>query len=567
MISQAILPNNPAGIETTKAELTQQIHADLEDKDIHPVSISLNGSFIRRWLEKTLTDGGLDETDKDDLAHATNKLPDTDLSTVMKEAGSLDGAIDDFSTSHNHQTDREDIQNTPPDYLDDANTPGIDNDLSRPPSRTESVSSHRSKPDDWRPYDIPNPTWVKNMLLPLFNRDPFDDPLEADQNRRIKRAFHQQDYDHKGAISDHKVLRLCEELVESIGLSQKLHGLSTIVYSIDDNGDGQFDETEYTQLMKVLIAKTMKLRKDIVRSALLQHGQNAQKAMNEKEIAARLREYPRFLEWGWGLEYGPNGHFYDTISNNTYQNAPSLPTFSFTVMSEDARIAIKTIDDFEEKWLKLVPREPQHRAHFKSPLDIVRKLAYRYIPFKPQSAHQSRSGLDSMICIGQILLASGFPGGKLSYVSDLQEIQRYIYPALMLIKGFVFILDKMSLALGSNDEAHYYTKLNASLKRYEVNLLAKQLILQAPSDFDWDENVTRKIAKHSSIQSSVIDQRSRCYRLVSRYHNRLYEAREEARKELLNWRVCFEKIEMTNSKVPRRKLLGKNPPSVACDTA
>ena len=198
-----------------KAELTQQIHADLEDKDIHPNSIRFNDSFIQQWLDKTMADGGLQEsietaedTNQSKLKRESTKMHSIDPSTAPQAPITLDATSDDCSASHDNEEDDE-KHHTPPDDLYIPEILEINDDLPRPPSRAETFSSHKSKPEDWQPYDTPNPEWVRGMLLPLFNRDPFMEMAETEPDLRIKRAFHQQDYDRKGAIADHKVLQLC----------------------------------------------------------------------------------------------------------------------------------------------------------------------------------------------------------------------------------------------------------------------------------------------------------------------------------------------------------------------
>jgi hypothetical protein len=575
VVSQAIFSNKQAETKTRNAELTQQIHADLEDKDIHPISISLNDSFIQQWLEKTLADGGLEEssdtveeTIQPEFERVSDKAHHANSSTATQDVVPPDGIFEGHSVPFFHEREAGEILSTLPDYLDGAKTLDVSNDLSRPPSQTESISSHRSKPDDWRPYDTPNPAWVRDMLLPLFNRDPFVDVAETDPDLRIKRAFHQQDYDRKGAIADHKVLRLCEDLVESLGLSEKLHELRTTIYSVDSDGNGQFDEAEYMTLMKILITTTMDLKKEMLLTTLKNYGSKAEMATGGKRTFARLREHPNFLPWGWCTQERSNSLFYDTIANSIKQSAPSLPAFSFTIMAEEARIAIKKIDDFEERWLRMVPKEPQRREDFKAPLEIARGLAYRFISFGNQKDRHARSDLDMMICFSQILLAGGVLKEKISLsVPVLWEIQEYAFPIIRLIQGFVFILDNISRELGSHDEAHYYTKLNEKLRSYQVTLLAKQLSLQISAS-DWREHVARKIEsyRHATNESLLNSLEPRCKLLASRYYNRICQAQDEAKSQLSKWSVYFEKVEITNWKISRsRRLLGTTSPLLAYD--
>jgi hypothetical protein len=358
--------NKQAETKNMDTELIQQIHADLEDKDIHPMSISLNDNFIHEWLQRTLVDGGFEEssdtfeeTIRPEFERISDIVHPPNPSKGPQDVVLPDGYIDDDLTTHAQEPDPEEILTTPPDDVDGARTLGID-DVSRPPSRTESTSSHRSKPEDWRPYDTPNAAWVRDMLLPLFDRDPFVDVAETNPDLRIKRAFHQQDYDRKGSIADHKVLRLCEDLMKTLGLSERVNELRNTVYAVDSDGNGQFDAAEYMTLMKLLIKTVMDVKKEMLLTTLIECGIKAGDASRKKRRSGKLYEHPKLLLWGWSpTPKGSSGLFQDTIADKFETEAPLLPGFSFTMMAEEARIAVEKIDDFEEQWLRLIPKEPQ----------------------------------------------------------------------------------------------------------------------------------------------------------------------------------------------------------------
>jgi hypothetical protein len=570
VVSQAIFANKQAEAKSMNAELTQQIHADLEDKDIHPISISLNDSFIHQWLERTLADGGLEESD--DTFEETNR-PEFErisdvaqsviLSTGTQDVVPPERAVGDVPTTHDiHGEDTEEIIRSPPDYLDETRTLGID-DVSRPPSRTESISSHRSKPDDWRPYDTPNPAWVRDMLLPLFNRDPFLNLAEADLDLRIKRAFHQQDYDRKGAIADHKVLRLCEDLVKTLNLPAILDNLRTTVYSVDSDGNGQFDEAEYMTLMKILISTVMDRKKDILLTILRDYGHEAAEAA-QRQRASSGADY---LLWGWHRTPRGFEHPYqDSIANCYQDTAPTLPALSFTLIAGDARIAVERIDDFEEQWLRIVPKESQRREDFKAPLEVARELAYRFKALENPQDRRSMSDLDGMIYCSRILRAGGNPKEKKHFdIAELHKTCSYAFQIIGLIQGFVLILEKISRELGSHEEAHYYVKLNEKLRSHQVAQLAKHLTLQAE---DWNKHVTQKVEsyRHAHSPTLLISLWSRCKVLASRYHTRLTHAQHEARSRLLEWAVLLEKVEISDWKISRgRRLLGMISPPFTCD--
>ncbi|CAI6292946.1 unnamed protein product [Periconia digitata] len=562
VVSQAIFSNKQADAKTTNAEVTQQIHADLEDKDIHPVSISLNDKFIQQWVEKMLEDGGLEEsidtiteTAEPDIEPIPDKSHQNNSPTTTHALTPLDRTIEERSVPPVREDDAEETPSILPNYPGGPKTLNVDDDLSRPPSRTESVSSHRSKPDDWRPYDTPNPGWVRDMLLPLFNRDPFVDVAETNPDLRIKRAFHQQDYDRKGAIADHKVLRLCEDLLKSIGLSERFQRLRATVYSMDADGNGQFDEAEYMTLMKILILTAMDLKKDMLSATLSDYGTQAGKPTGAKGQSS-------FLPWGWSVQK-QSGHlvYHDTIADLKHASAPSLSAISFTIMAEKARTAIEKIDDFEERWLKIVPKELQRSQEFKAPLEAARELAYRFIPFENPIDRQTRSDLDTMICFSQILHNRGTPMHQIPFPApELQEASRYVHLALHQIWGFVTILEKISHEVGNHDEAHYYPKLNEKLRSYQVALLAKQLTFSTPTE-QWNKHVTKTIerCRNANALSLLKSLEPDCKLLATRYYNRICHALNKSESELLKWSVTFEKVEIWNWTMSRsRRLLDTN---------
>jgi hypothetical protein len=556
--------NKQADIKNMDAELIQQIHADLEDKDIHPMSISLNDNFIYEWLQRTLVDGGFEEssdtfeeTIRPEFERISDIVHPTNPSTAPKDVVLSDGNIDNGPTIHAEEPDPEEILTTPPDDLDGAKALGID-DVSRPPSRTESTSSHRSKPEDWRPYDTPNAAWVRDMLLPLFDRDPFVDVAETNPDLRIKRAFHQQDYDRKGAIADHKVLRLCEDLMKTLGLSERVNELRNTVYAVDSDGNGQFDAAEYMTLMKLLIKTVMDVKKEMLLTTLTECGSKAEEEPQKKTTSGTLYEHPKLLLWGWSPTPKRSiWPFQDTIADEFDTEAPLLPGFSFTMMAEKARIAVEKIDDFEERWLRLVPKEPQRREEFQAPLEVARELAYRFKLFENQKDRQARSDLDTVIYANQILRTCGVSEKKIPFqVLDLPDVRTYTMQITRLIQGFVFILEEISRELGRHEEAHYYPKLNEKLRSHQVTLLAKLLTLEV---CDWNNQVTKKVEtyRNAGKESLVNVMEPRCKLLASRYHNRLNGARDDAKRQLSKWSVYLEKVEITNWKIPRsRRLLG-----------
>ncbi|KAF2437467.1 hypothetical protein P171DRAFT_183392 [Karstenula rhodostoma CBS 690.94] len=566
VVSEAIFSDNHAEKRTRSTELTQQIHTDLEDKDIHPKSISLNDSFIQQWLESTLAAGGLEESSdavegasQPNFERLSDQAHHDERPTAVGDAVSPDRSTNGVPASHIQERNAEERPTTPPDYLDEVKTLGID-DMSRPPSRTESISSHRSKPDDWRPYDTPNPAWVRDMLLPLFNRDPFLDSADTDQDLRIKRAFHQQDYDRRGAIADHKVLRLCADLASALNLPALLNNLRTTVYSVDIDGNGQFDEAEYMTLVKILITTVMDLKKDTIRETLLVHGHEAAEAAQKK----RLSKGSDYLLWGWARTPEGSEHLYeDTIAGSYEDTAPTLPELSFTSIIEDARIAVEMIDGFEERWLKMVPKERQRREAFQAPLEIARELAYRFKAFENPQDRRQTSDLDAIFFYYKLVSTSD--AGVQEFPFNVVELRKVFVHALLVIcmtQGFVFILENISRELGSHVEAHYYTKLNEKLDGYQVTQLAKQLALQTAA---WNEHVTYKIENYrrADMQSSLFSLQRNCEVLASRYHNRLKHAKEEAKNGMSKWAVLFQRVEITNWKISRgRKLLGTaSPPS------
>lgn len=542
VVSQAFISNKQLETKIKHDELTQQIQSDLEDREIHPESISLNKSFIQQWLESTLTDGYLEESKdmiEDNIqphGERASDEADSDRLSIVNNAMSLPESNNvNHSISHTQRSTTDLILT--PTHTDGLGTLNLD-DASRPPSRGESIGSHGSKPDDWRPYDMPNPEWVRLMLLPLFNRDPFMVSTKAGSDLRIKRAFHQQDYDRRGVIADHKVLRLCEDLLKPFWLPDRLKDLRTTVYSADIDGDGQFNETEYMSLMETLITNTVDLRKEMLLTTLTDYGHKAE----ENNQESRLTKPDSLLPWGWCRDPHDSKYpFQDTITESFWNEIPEYRVPRFTTMAEDARFAVEKIDVFEERWIGIVPREPKCRRDFKVPLDAVRDIAYKFKIFQNQENRQARSDLDTMMDLNQILLASGVSRDNLPFDTlQLEAILSYANPILRLIQGFALILEMVSQELRAHIEAHYYTKLMRRMDSYNIGLHGKQLTLKSS---DWNEHVEQKvqICRHADLLGEL---EPTCRVMAARYHRRLSWAVKEAKSQLSEWCVYIERVEI-----------------------
>lgn len=556
----------------TGADLKIQIQSDLEDQYIHPLSISHNDSFIHRWLEEALAYGGLQES-TELIGETVHLEPQHNFGQSQEISTSVTGvstrATDINPPDFIQEEDVEVTPNTLQEHLQHAEVLGIGNDLSRPPSRTESISSHRSMPDDWRPYDTSNPGWVRSMLLPLFNRDPFLEISQTNPDLRIMRAFHQQDYDRRGSVADHKVLRLCEDIMLTLDLSRGVSSLMSMVYSADSEGIGQLNLSQYTTLMKNFIVTAMNSRKEKLWDDLAKRADEAMEGMKfppkfsgesaERNLCAHARKHPNLLMWGWSPHGRLDNLFYDAIAKRATETAPPFSTSKFTFIAVKAQEAIETIDEFEEQWLKIVPKESRRRGDFKAPLETVRQLAYRFKILENQSDRQSRSDLDAMIQFDTILLASGASEDirSLPSVIQLREVQSYAFSILRLIQGFVEMLGKFSRELGSCTETYYYTKLDEHMKSQQVGLLARRLALHV-SSADWNEQVTIKVKSFRITANGASLRRldARCTLLALRYHNRLRNAEAEAKAQLERWSIRFQAIMI--SRVKSRKLFSTN---------
>ena len=76
VISRALEDNEP--IE--KQEMLEQISQELEEKDVHPDSISLNKPFLDEWLSKVVRGGGLEEG----LLHPLPVLDETPMRKTIR---------------------------------------------------------------------------------------------------------------------------------------------------------------------------------------------------------------------------------------------------------------------------------------------------------------------------------------------------------------------------------------------------------------------------------------------------------------------------------------------------
>jgi hypothetical protein len=227
VISRALSDNEP--IE--KEEMLEQISQDLEEKDVHPDSISLNKPFLDEWLSKVVRGGNLEEGSLEPLpmvgkntvrktisSHPTSETPvmtslavnkpeqdhvlesaPLSLPEIQQDVGdAVVTSNDDLYADLDYITTRPDDSIT---VVEENFAPG------EPRSRSESVLSSASKSAEWHPYDRPAPEYVLKKLRPLFHDEPTPDPSSEATKRAIMRAFHQADYSDEGFLTRRAVLQ------------------------------------------------------------------------------------------------------------------------------------------------------------------------------------------------------------------------------------------------------------------------------------------------------------------------------------------------------------------------
>lgn len=427
-MSHAIIDNK----RVDEKELLEQVTADLEDKDVHPDSIAVNRPFIQLWLSEVVSEGGLDE-----LPPGPSADPALEAAPLPIQGGIHNARGVDSSNENDLGSDVEDFYASSNNELEIPNADDLDN----PPSRPESASSHRSKPDEWRPSDRPDPEYVQRMLSPFFQGDPFEPYDSGAGLHRIKRAFHQQDWSGRGYLTRKEVLTLCQDALARAGVPQDVGHLQGIISAFDANKDGQFDEMEFISLMHELIESTATSRKKQLATTLRKWGEDARKIADSR----RNIDSKPLLPWGWSRNStGSRSGYFDeiTATNEYWPPAQRLNGSTFSMMALEADHCVEKIADFENKWLGLAPKDVQ--GQLLNVLNPVRHSALEYTLFENQEDRFQLSDLDSILVtyhlVNNSVDAKEIPGSYKEIFDRLVSAKRTSYDLLQQIQGFTFLL-------------------------------------------------------------------------------------------------------------------------------
>ena len=439
VISQA-LDNKPVD----QGELLDQIERDLEDMDVRPAAIQHNLPFIQSWLEKVLVEGGLDEAGPEVKADAPAN--GVELSTepqpveehVALQEEQVDAKTETIELEDNHG--RHDKWNGQPD--EDTALPPVNDD-----EDAQSVSSHRSKPDDWRPFDRPDSNYVQAMLAPFFKCNPYDMPQPADCEHRFKRAFHQADWDGNGYLTRPEVVQLSAEALQLAGADDTdlTDQLQNIVTSFDVDHNKLFNLEEFSNLMLQLIQRSATVRRKQIVEDLKSHGEEAE------TLAQIRRQEEKKPILPWGLLRNPSSAelpYYDEVLQVHIQSLhkKQLVPSSFSLMALEAESCIASIETFEHTWLGICPKSLH--TEILPALHTVRELARKFTTLENPENPTVLSDLDSaLICY---FLAKYEFRKCVSHLKPkihrLSEVRTDAYGLLRQVQGFAYCLASFEAA-------------------------------------------------------------------------------------------------------------------------
>ncbi|ORY14912.1 hypothetical protein BCR34DRAFT_598818 [Clohesyomyces aquaticus] len=433
VLSYAIMDNKPIEQE----ELLEQITVDLEDKDVHPDNIDLNKPFLLQWLSKLAAEGGLEEA------------PPYSILTPSEPSHTTTPSYNPFSVETDGSLHT-------PSYQELASPMGSFQSSLKPSSRRGSASSHASQPDDWRPNDRPDPDYVHSMLRPLFAvKHP-----EAESStalRRIKRAFHQQDWTKQGHLARREVLELCTEILRLVDIPHYGDQLQRLVLSFDANKDAQFNEAEFTALMQQMMRNVEVTR---LRDRERDFHRSVAKLRKHAE-SLRETDTSSFLPWGF-LDPDGSHRYVDQVRNMRVQKVPRLSDpLAFSNMARDAEVCVASMVDFQQKWVAIVPANLQ--SSYLGPLTMVRSIAVHFSVFENQENPLLLSDLDAtMTCyqLGSNLLEEDDARAFEQIISSLRTTQKQAYQILGFIQAFTHCLSKIS-DVGITPSAQDFPKLKA----------------------------------------------------------------------------------------------------------
>ena len=618
VISEAILDNKCVDEKEMLSELT----SELEDKDIHPDSIALNHDFIISWIAKVGCGEGLEEQSPEKESsvvgttggtarspvHARVQLADN--SNFIAELDSIQKRKATGKSSFVAELERSGIVQSPeqspknlrrfsserkppipkpkPSFLrsqsqilrnlDDEQLPKValqklSEELLAPPgdddrsSRRGSVSSHQSKPDEWHPSDQPDPDYVRSMLSPYFEGDPFEPSDPYTSIHRLKRAFRQQDWSDRGFLTRKEVMTLCQEVLEYAEIYLNNDRLQMMIATFDANKDGQFVEQKFIALMVQLIEDAEILRKDKLICSLIKLGDL------EKVVVKiwRAKVAETLLPWGWRRNSPKSDCAYsDEISGRDGDTPPiHNPRFhSFTVMALDADFCVERINNFEGKWLKITPRSLQ--TQFLRHLRTVRNMALNFTQFENHEDRFKLSELDATILCYDLTWKFGELQGKMDVnaatkisesITRLMKAQDMTQYLLQYILGFVYCLDDFS-NIGIEPSTQNFPHFFAKWKSSHVEWYSKYIGRQTQQ---W-EGVSKIIAEVK--RDAIFTPLEICARQVAQ----AYLAQQNERKvELDNthWTGRIGSAALRDFEVSRRGIRGKveNPSGLSNDLA
>jgi hypothetical protein len=342
------------------------------------------------------------------------------------------------------------------------NAPPSNLEVSR--SRSSSTASSTGKPEDWHPYDRPDPIYVCDKLQPLFHADPTPDPTSETTKRRILRAFHQADYSNEGFLERGTVRSHLTTALAGNPLRLNADTLERIVHAFDANHDGQFDDDEFMGLVQDLMRQTAKAREMQVEATFTTIVQQAK----AKAASRRAADAKFFLHWGFSKLPGPEWHYVDDILDVPVSLPPKvLEDSAFSVMAWEANICVDKISAFEQKRIGIVPKSLQ--SEYLNSLRKVRGIARAFNILEHQDNHHALSDLDVFLTCNRI--ASCFSAQR-----DVKGIEEICSKLEMTKVKCGFILDALlgfteTLGRDQNFDAsiHNFRELKAWWKRNHIN--------------------------------------------------------------------------------------------------
>jgi hypothetical protein len=352
-------------------------------------------------------------------------------------------------------------------------------------SRSSSTASSTGKPENWHPYDRPDPTYVRDKLQPLFHDDPTPDPTSETTKRRILRAFHQADYSDEGFLERGTVRSHLTTALADNPLNLNADTLERVVHAFDANRDGQFDDNEFMGLVQDLMRETAKAREWQIEATFITIVQQA-----KAEAATRRKEDSKFfLHWGFSSRSGPEPYYVDNILNIPVNEPPKvLKQSAFSVMAWEAKICVDKISAFEHKWIGIVPKSLQNM--YLDPLRKVKSIARAFTILENQNDPHALSDLDVFLTCTQIP-SDFFPPKN---AKDIEKICFQLEMAKVKCGSILDLLLGFKESLGRDLDfdasGHSFKELKAWWERNRI---------------DWRSNAVCRNSAHWSFVKDAVD--------------------------------------------------------------